>query len=341
MIGVESSRVMRAAPRKAAERVEASVPWDFSRKYAAVHHSGTISVENARKRSKIGRVMKVETFETPQDAAKALAGEVAELIRTRAAEGKNVVLGLATGATPLPFYAELVRMHKEEGLSFANVISFNLDEYSGLDRDHPESYWYFMHTNLFNHIDIKPENINLPSGTVKDDEIAAHCAAYEQKIKDCGGIDLQILGIGRTGHIGFNEPGSDDTTVTRQVHLDELTRSDAAPAFGGGFDGLGRKEGVHREKSCSGACDGGCGRLLPSEASERQVPSGQGGCFPPLILRFTEMPSFPVSWKGGVFYGMKEGGSFFFPWRLYGKCRLCRQKGGVEAGQGGFCIIVC
>ena len=153
MIGVENSRVMRAAPRKAVGRVEASVPWDFSRKYAAVHHSGTISVENARKRSKIGRVMKVETFETPQDAAKALAGEVAELIRTRAAEGKNVVLGLATGATPLPFYAELVRMHKEEGLSFANVISFNLDEYSGLDRDHPESYWYFMHTNLFNHID--------------------------------------------------------------------------------------------------------------------------------------------------------------------------------------------
>ena len=206
MIGVESSRVMRAAPRKAAERVEASVPWDFSRKYAAVHHSGTISVENARKRSKIGRVMKVETFETPQDAAKALAGEVAELIRTRAAEGKNVVLGLATGATPLPFYAELVRMHKEEGLSFANVISFNLDEYSGLDRDHPESYWYFMHTNLFNHIDIKPENINLPSGTVKDDEIAAHCAAYEQKIKDCGGIDLQILGIGRTGISALTNP---------------------------------------------------------------------------------------------------------------------------------------
>ncbi len=177
--------------------------------------------------------MKVETFETPQDAAKTLAGEVAELIRARAAEGKNVVLGLATGATPLPFYAELVRLHKEEGLSFANVISFNLDEYSGLDRDHPESYWYFMHTNLFNHIDMKPENINLPSGTVKGDEIAAHCAAYEQKIKDCGGIDLQILGIGRTGHIGFNEPGSDDTTITRQVHLDELTRSDAAPAFGG------------------------------------------------------------------------------------------------------------
>lgn len=178
--------------------------------------------------------MKVLTYKTPKDAAHSLAAEIAALIRKRAAEGKNVVLGLATGATPLPFYAELVRLHKEEGLSFANVISFNLDEYSGLDREHPESYWYFMHTNLFNHIDIKPENVNLPSGMVKGDaEIAAHCAAYEQKIKDCGGIDLQILGIGRTGHIGFNEPGSDDTTITRQVHLDDLTRSDAAPAFGG------------------------------------------------------------------------------------------------------------
>ncbi len=175
----------------------------------------------------------VKVFETPQEAAKSLASEVAELIRSRAAEGKNVVLGLATGATPLPFYAELVRMHKEEGLSFANVISFNLDEYSGLDREHPESYWYFMHQNLFNHIDIKPENVNLPSGLVKPDGLDAHCAAYEQKIKDCGGIDLQILGIGRTGHIGFNEPGSDDTTITRKVHLDELTRSDAAPAFNG------------------------------------------------------------------------------------------------------------
>lgn len=175
----------------------------------------------------------VETFDTPQDAARKLASDVAELIRNRAVEGKSVVLGLATGATPLPFYAELIRLHKEEGLSFTNVISFNLDEYCGLDRDHPESYWHFMHTNLFNHIDIKPENVNLPSGMLNDADIPAHCAAYEQKIKDCGGIDLQILGIGRTGHIGFNEPGSDDTTITRQVHLDELTRSDAAPAFGG------------------------------------------------------------------------------------------------------------
>ena len=175
----------------------------------------------------------VKVFDTPQDAAKSLAAEVAELIRSRAAEGKSVVLGLATGATPLPFYAELVRMHREEGLSFANVTSFNLDEYSGLPREHPESYWYFMHHNLFDHIDIKPENVNLPSGLVAPEDLDAHCAAYERKIKDCGGIDLQILGIGRTGHIGFNEPGSDDSTITRKIQLDELTRSDAAPAFGG------------------------------------------------------------------------------------------------------------
>lgn len=176
---------------------------------------------------------KVLTFDTPECAAACLAKDVASLIRSRAAEGKNVVLGLATGATPLPFYAELIRLHKEEGLSFANVISFNLDEYSGLPREHKESYWYFMHQNLFNHIDIKAENINLPSGIVSQEEIPAHCAAYEQKIKDCGGIDLQILGIGRTGHIGFNEPGSDDQTITRQVHLDALTIRDAGPSFGG------------------------------------------------------------------------------------------------------------
>ena len=153
--------------------------------------------------------MTYEVFDTPQDAAKKLAAEVADLIRSREAEGKGVVLGLATGATPLPFYAELIRLHKEEGLSFAHVTTFNLDEYTGLPHEHKESYWYFMH----------------------------HCAAYEAKIKACGGLDLQILGIGRTGHIGFNEPGSDDTTITRQVTLDDLTKTDAAPAFGG-FDNV-------------------------------------------------------------------------------------------------------
>ena len=159
--------------------------------------------------------MTYEVFNTPQDAAKKLAAEVAELIRSRQAEGKGVVLGLATGATPLPFYAELIRLHKEEGLSFANVTTFNLDEYTGLPHEHKESYWYFMHHNLFDHIDIKPENVNLPCGTLAPEEIPAHCAAYEAKIKACGGLDLQI----------------------RQVTLDDLTKTDAAPALGG-FDNV-------------------------------------------------------------------------------------------------------
>ncbi|QQL44719.1 glucosamine-6-phosphate deaminase [Sulfuriroseicoccus oceanibius] len=175
----------------------------------------------------------VTVFESPEAAAKALAAEFAELIKSRAAEGKTAVLGLATGSTPLPFYAELIRLHKEEGLSFANVVTFNLDEYSGLPREHKESYWHFMHENLFNHIDIPAENVNLPSGTVAEADVPAHCDEYEKAIVAAGGIDFQILGIGRTGHIGFNEPGSPKDSRTRAIHLDEITRQDAAPAFDG------------------------------------------------------------------------------------------------------------
>lgn len=172
-------------------------------------------------------------FDSPEAAARELASEVAELIRSRAAEGRDAVLGLATGNTPLPFYRELIRLHREEGLSFAHVVTFNLDEYLGLDRDHPESYWTFMHRNLFDHLDILPENINLPSGTVPADEVDAHCAAYEARIREAGGLDFQLLGIGRTGHIGFNEPGSPKESRTRRIHLDPVTREDAAPSFGG------------------------------------------------------------------------------------------------------------
>jgi len=175
----------------------------------------------------------VVVFESPQAAAKALAAEFSELIRSRANAGKTAVLGLATGSSPLPFYAELIRLHQEEGLSFQNVVTFNLDEYAGLPRDHKESYWHFMHSHLFDHIDILAENIHLPSGTVPDSEIRAHCAEYEQAIADAGGIDFQILGIGRTGHIGFNEPGSPKNSRTRAITLDQITREDAAPAFGG------------------------------------------------------------------------------------------------------------
>jgi glucosamine-6-phosphate deaminase len=158
---------------------------------------------------------------------------MAALIRDRTTAGRTTVLGLATGGTPIPLYQELIRLHREEGLSFANVVTFNLDEYLGLPKEHPESYWSFMHHNLFNHIDLPPQNIHLPDGMVAENEIPAHCAAYEAAIRNAGGIDFQILGIGRTGHIGFNEPGSPKESRTRRIHLDPVTRHDAAPAFGG------------------------------------------------------------------------------------------------------------
>lgn len=168
-----------------------------------------------------------------QDAARAVAGEIAELIRSRQAEKRPVVLGLATGSTPISLYAELVRLHREEGLSFANVTTFNLDEYYPLAPDHPQSYRRFMRTQLFDHVDIDPARTHLPSGTVPKTEVDAHCAAYEAMIAAAGGIDFQILGIGRTGHIGFNEPGSARHSLTRLVTLDPLTRRDAAGDFGG------------------------------------------------------------------------------------------------------------
>ncbi len=178
-------------------------------------------------------VPKVKTHNTPEDACREVADEIAELIEARRALGGMAVLGLATGGTPVRLYRELVRRHREEGLSFANVTTFNLDEYLGLTREHPESYWHFMHHHLFDHIDVPVERIHLPSGTVAEEEIDAHCAEYEEAIRAAGGIDHQILGIGRTGHIGFNEPGSAIDSRTRRVGLDGITREDAAAAFGG------------------------------------------------------------------------------------------------------------
>lgn len=170
-------------------------------------------------------------FDNAPSAAAALAAEVRDLIVKRKAEGRPVVLGLATGSTPVPFYRELIRLHREEGLSFADVITFNLDEYYGLSRDHRESYFRFMQEQLFAHIDLKPENIHLPDGTVPLDGVFAHCAAYEAAIEAAGGVDIQVLGIGRTGHIGFNEPGSSKDSLTRLLPLDIVTRQDAAADF--------------------------------------------------------------------------------------------------------------
>lgn len=160
-----------------------------------------------------------------------VASEIAKLIRARNEAGKATVLGLATGSTPVRLYRELIRMHREEGLSFQNVITFNLDEYYGLSGDHPESYRRFMQDQLFDHVDLKLENTHVPDGLVDREDVFSSCQAYEDAIKDAGGIDIQILGIGRTGHIGFNEPGSDAQTRTRLVTLDSLTRRDAARDF--------------------------------------------------------------------------------------------------------------
>lgn len=172
-----------------------------------------------------------QIFPSADAAARELAEEIARLIRSNDAAGRPTVLGLATGSTPVRLYRQLIRLHREEGLSFARVTTFNLDEYHGLPRTHPESYWRFMQEQLFAHIDIPEENIHVPDGTVPRTEVFDWCRDYEDKIRAAGGLDLQVLGIGRTGHIGFNEPGSGRDSRTRLVTLDQLTRRDAARDF--------------------------------------------------------------------------------------------------------------
>ncbi|QEL17277.1 glucosamine-6-phosphate deaminase [Limnoglobus roseus] len=172
-------------------------------------------------------------FPSSGAAAKFVAREIDKLVRSRNAAGKPTVLGLATGSTPVGLYRELIRLHKEDGLDLSRVITFNLDEYYPIPKEDPHSYFRWMHETLFNHVNIKWENIHIPDGTLRPDEVDAFCAEYEQKIKAAGGIDIQVLGIGRTGHIGFNEPGSPHNCRTRMVTLDSITRRDAAPGFFG------------------------------------------------------------------------------------------------------------
>ncbi len=160
-----------------------------------------------------------------EELSRAAAQTVAKTLNSK----PNAVLGLATGSTPLGLYRELVRMHKEEGLNFSQVTTFNLDEYVGLKKDHPQSYHYFMEENLFKHINIPPQNIYVPSGTT--DNYEAFCKWYEQRIADCGGIDLQVLGIGADGHIAFNEPTSSLGSRTRIKTLTRQTIEDNARFF--------------------------------------------------------------------------------------------------------------
>ena len=168
--------------------------------------------------------MPCEIFPDVLSGSKYVAYKIAQLIKGKQEKGLSCVLGLATGFTPMNMYAELVRLHREEGLSFKNVITFNLDEYYPLDKTALQSYHSFMHRLLFNHIDILPGNIHIPEGNLPKDEMKKHCTLYEMQIEEAGGIDLQVLGIGNNGHIGFNEPGSGMFAKTRLVNLENSTR---------------------------------------------------------------------------------------------------------------------
>lgn len=188
-----------------------------------------MSGDSARSRERI-RTIVVRDHDT---LARMVAMRMAEIIRTRAAQGRSAVLGLATGSTPVGIYRELIRMHRDEGLSLRHVVTFNLDEYYPMAPDSIQSFHRFMWENFFAHVDIDPANVHLPPGNVARDDVERVAAAYEDAIRAAGGIDFQILGIGRTGHIGFNEPGSRADSRTRLVTLDTVTRRDAAADFFG------------------------------------------------------------------------------------------------------------
>lgn len=159
----------------------------------------------------------------------AMSRVAADLIEAQVQVKPNSVLGLATGSTPLGIYQELIRRHQEGRLDFSKVITFNLDEYVGLPATHEQSYHYFMHHHLFDHLNVPPQHVYIPSGTVHD--FATYCEWYEAQIREAGGIDLQLLGIGRDGHVAFNEPGSSLGSRTRLKTLTEQTVRDNARFF--------------------------------------------------------------------------------------------------------------
>lgn len=169
----------------------------------------------------------------PVAAAREVAAEIAALVRARAAEGRGCVLGFATGHTPLGVYAELARLHREEDLSFEHVTAVNLDELCGLPDGDPRGYASWMRAHLFDAIDLPPERALIPLGGLRAGEVEPFCRAFEQRLVALGGVDLQLLGLGRNGHIAFNEPGSTRDSRTRRVELARSTRLDAAAAWGG------------------------------------------------------------------------------------------------------------
>jgi glucosamine-6-phosphate deaminase len=172
-------------------------------------------------------------FDTSTDLAKQVADMVAGVIRQRNAQGQMAVLGLPTGSSPVGVYRELVRMHAEEGLDFSQVITFNLDEYYGLGSDQLQSFHRWMHEHFFQHVNLPAEQIHIPDGLAAADRIDSYCRQYEAEIEAAGGIDLMLLGIGRNGHVGFNEPFSIPKSRTRLCTLDPITRRAAAGDFFG------------------------------------------------------------------------------------------------------------
>jgi glucosamine-6-phosphate deaminase len=187
------------------------------------------TIESARDRERIRTVVVPDH----DDLARMLADRIIEVIRRSVAERGHCVLGLATGSTPLGIYRELINRHQAGTADFSKVVTFNLDEYYPMPADSVHSYRRYMWENLFDHVNVRRENVHIPDGTVPRDAIDRACAAYEQAIRDAGGIDFQILGIGKSGHIGFNEPGSGADSRTRIVTLDTITRKDAAADFFG------------------------------------------------------------------------------------------------------------
>jgi glucosamine-6-phosphate deaminase len=178
-----------------------------------------------------GTALPCYVFDSHQELDRYVAQMIAGVIRERAAQGQKAVLGLPSGSTPVGIYRELVRLHQQQGLDFSNVVTFNLDEYLGLGRDRLQSYRRWMHEHFFKFVNVPPENIFIPDGLTPPDQLDEYCRWYETAIQNAGGIDLQLLGIGRNGHIGFNEPFSAPNCRTRVATLDPLTRRDAASDF--------------------------------------------------------------------------------------------------------------
>jgi glucosamine-6-phosphate deaminase len=196
---------------------------------AAARRATPATIEGSHERERLRTVV----FPEHSDLAVAVADRIIDIIQRETHAKGRAVLGLATGSTPLGVYEELIRRHQAGEVDFARVITFNLDEYYPMSPESAHSYHRYMWENFFAHVNIAKENVHIPDGTTPRERVTETCAAYEAAIKGVGGIDFQLLGIGKTGHVGFNEPGSDATSRTRIVTLDTLTRKDAAGDFFG------------------------------------------------------------------------------------------------------------